>query len=155
MEKSTTKRCRAATAALADERLTGKALRRRLDHIEQQLAQLHDPSDVDIVLVKQHRPDLVPAVLLASCEVERMVDLLGYKPVMRALTKLMRQTLRRIYIVRKAQADNPLLAKKAKVKQHSITKPVLREDEPDPDDRVPPPPDELQDIVAADACPQS
>lgn len=143
MEKSTKKQRRA----------------RRLDAIEQRLAQLQAPNDHGIELVQRYRPDLLPAIILASCEVEHLVNLLGYKPVMRALTKLMRQTLRRIFIARKAQANGTYLPpkkprKSTKPAHHSITKPALRVEEPDPDDLVLPPVDELHDLVGADARPQ-
>jgi hypothetical protein len=124
---------------------------RRLDAIEQRLAQLQAPDAKGIELVQHYRPDLIPAVILASCDVDHLVGLLGYKPVMRALTKLMRQTLRRIFIARKAQAQLPPVPRLRK--RHSVTKPALRAEDPDTDDLVLPPVDELHDLVGADARP--
>ena len=124
---------------------------RRLDTIEQRLAQLQAPDAAGVELVQRYRPDLLPAIILASCEVDHLVGILGYKPVMRALTKLMRQTLRRIFIARKAQLQTPPLPPTRK--RHSITKPALRAEESDTDDLVLPPVDELHDLVGANARP--
>ena len=81
-----------------------KKLRRRLDQIEHELAQFHLVSDEKIKLVVKHRPELLPVVTLATCNVDYLVELLGYKPVMRALTRLLRLMLRRLTIARAATA---------------------------------------------------
>jgi len=94
----------ASSSKSCHHKASHKKLRRRLDQIEHELAQFHPVSDKEIKLVVKHRPELLPVVTLATCNVDYLVELLGYKPVMRALTRLLRLMLRRLTIARAATA---------------------------------------------------
>jgi hypothetical protein len=80
-----------------------KSKRKRLTAIEAQLARLEPLSDDDLRFVvrdPERRKQLLPAAVLAACNVDQVIALVGYKPVMRAITVLLKLWLRRLRIER-------------------------------------------------------
>lgn len=99
------KHARHAAAHAADRahRKRRKLRRRVLDHIEEKLRTLRLLRDEEILLVKQYRAELLPAVLLAHCNIDHLIHLCGEKVMMRATTELLRPWARRLAISRAAR----------------------------------------------------